>query len=319
MTCLGSCFQQHPSEYFPTTLQGLFHSLANFAKGNLAADQYQKTLTAELENARADAAEAGRNQEGIARNISNRIRGSSALLSASPTPAYSKLSAPAFSTHLKLRAGTYQMPHKFCKCGKQMLTAEHCLSCKHLRGVIIRHDVLVESLTQMFLAAGKVARSEVRVVAGTQKRMDVVVYSGDSILWIDVSVVNPLAPSYIANPKGALKAREQHKIRKWAAHAEQRGYTFLPFVVNVYGGLGGCAINVLQTLARAALENYPYRMAISSVRWLAKFKAEASQRVTANLAFINHLLLEEAKVRALGKQLSSKFYKGARRLTQVDA
>jgi hypothetical protein len=188
-----------------------------------------------------------------------------------------------------------------------------------MRGVIVRHDVLVEALMQTFLAAGKVARSEVRVVAGTQKRMDVVIYSGDTILWIDVSVVNPLAPSYIGNPKGALKKREQHKIGKWAAHAEQRGYTFMPFVVNIYGGLGGCAINVLQTLARAALENYPYRMAISSVRWLAKFKAEAAQRVTANLAFINHLLLEEAKVRALGKQLSSKFYKGARRLTQVDS
>ena len=312
--CHNTIFRDSPSEFFPESLPLLFRNLAH---GFIQQDQYQKTLTAEMEEARADAAEADRSQEGIARNISNRIRGSSALLSATPTPAFNKLSFAAFSTHLKLRAGTYVMPHKFCKCGKQRLTAEHCLSCSHMKGVIIRHDVLVESITQMFLDAGKVARSEVRVIAGTQMRMDVVVYSGASVLWIDVSVVNPLAPSYIAHPKTALKRREQAKKSKWEAHATARGITFMPFVVNVYGGLGEDAINVLQRLSSAALQNYPYRLAVKSERWLAKYRAEASQRITAGLAHINHLLLEEAQVRALGKHLSGKFYAGAKKLCRI--
>ena len=56
-------------------------------------------------------------------------------------------------------------------------------------------------------------------------------------MWIDVSIINPLAPSYLRH-KDPRSSREKAKTANWGVHAEQRGVEFIPFIVDVYGGIG---------------------------------------------------------------------------------
>ena len=68
----------------------------------------------------------------------------------------------------------------------------------------------------MLLEAGAIARKEWTIVPDSSRRMDIIVYRPDgSTLWIDVSVVNPLAKTYIKHKtKSAVKMREDDKRGK---------------------------------------------------------------------------------------------------------
>ena len=84
---------------------------------------------------------------------------------------------------------------------------------------------------------GLTATTEVMVVEGKQKRMDIVVTLPTRRVWIAVSIINPLAPSYLRH-KDPKTSREKAKTANWGMHAEQRGVEFIPFIVDVYGGIG---------------------------------------------------------------------------------
>ena len=84
---------------------------------------------------------------------------------------------------------------------------------------------------------GLTATTEVMVVEGKQKRMDIVITLPTCRVWIDVSIINPLAPSYLRH-KDPKTSREKAKTSNWGVHAEQRGVEFIPFIADVYGGIG---------------------------------------------------------------------------------
>ena len=70
-------------------------------------------------------------------------------------------------------------------------------------------------------------------------------------MWIDVSIISPLAPSYLRH-KDPKTSRENAKTANWGVHAKQRGVEFIPFIVDVYGGIGEQAKKWLGELAKVA-------------------------------------------------------------------
>ena len=89
------------------------------------------------------------------------------------------------------------------------------------------------------------------VVEGKQKRMDIVITLPTRRVWIDVSVINPLAPSYLRY-KDPKTSREKAKTASWGGHAKRTGVELIPFVVDVYGGIGKQAKEWLGDVAKAA-------------------------------------------------------------------
>ena len=127
----------------------------------------------------------------------------------------------------------------------------------HTRGsasVILRHDRLVGCVAKLLRSAGRAVRTEVRVEEKTEKRMDIVTTEGDSGLWADVSVVNPLARTYIerAAKKGGSAAarREGEKIRMYNSIAEQQNTTFKPLVIETSGRISESFQPFLTSIAR---------------------------------------------------------------------
>ena len=127
----------------------------------------------------------------------------------------------------------------------------------HTRGsasVILRHDRLVGCVAKLLRSAGRAVRTEVRVEEKTEKRMDIVTTEGDSGLWADVSVVNPLARTYIerAAKKGGSAAarREGEKIRMYNSIAEQQNTTFKPLVIETSGRISESFQSFLTSIAR---------------------------------------------------------------------
>ena len=163
----------------------------------------------------------------------------------------------------KLRTNTLKLPVSECACGRP-LTVPHSFSCKKMRGRIIRHDVLV----QLFHECGAVARKEVLILPGSSKRMDIVVYlpTGEQI-WVDITIANPEAPTYLNQPRAATEIRENAKKSKYLKHATERGITFLPAAIDTYGATGEGMETLLQFLARSAYETHPWPYTADEDAW----------------------------------------------------
>ena len=73
---------------------------------------------------------------------------------------------------------------------------------------------------------------------------------------IDVRVTHPTSVSYVTTAcQGSLKAAEeaaQEKKRRYAAMAHSEGATFVPFIVETYGGFGKDARAFIEDLAKFA-------------------------------------------------------------------
>ena len=288
---------------FPKTPQELFRMLASEV---VSVDKLQHELCEVVEECWVEQEKGRQSVVEVARNQANAIRGASALLSNTPTPALLTMSDAAFRFSLQARLGHFEVPQHMCVCGCSIMSVDHIFSCHKLKGRFIRHDVIVALVCNMFKCAGLVAKTEVRVVNCTQKRMDIVVYTARGNYWIDVSIVNPLAPSYIEK-KDPIEIREKHKRGKWQPHAGTAGVKFLPFVLNTMGGLGPSALSILQMVSSQAFINYPYAPAVKAGKWMASYRMELVQRIAVALAQLSYVSVEEAVVVAQGGETKGLF------------
>jgi hypothetical protein len=235
----------------------------------------------------------------------------------------------ALATTCKIRTGTLTLPNLVCCCGKTSTSLDHILSCKKLRGRFIRHDVIVGLLNSMLRDAGLVARTEVRVIGGTQRRMDIIIYlpQGER-MWIDVSVINPEAPSYLGKTDAAVVIREKEKEAKWGKYAKERGIQFIPAVLDVHGNAGAGFESILQFIAAKAMVSQAYMATTDPLTWKARYVSRIRQRLSTTLAYGNYLMIEEACLlattgsrRGLGqlcKTALTKIYRGFQRQTSYD-
>ena len=67
--------------------------------------------------------------------------------------------------------------------------------------------MIVNLLASVSSRAGLTAATEVMVIEGKQKRMDIFITLSTRRVWIDVSIISPLAPSYLRHkdPKTSRK------------------------------------------------------------------------------------------------------------------
>ena len=90
-----------------------------------------------------------------------------------------------------------------------------------MRGRFFRHDTLVVLLKQAAAKAGIVASIEVTDVDHSH-RIDVVLHFPKGRVWVDVSVVNPQAPSYIKIGAADARKGEQEGKVNLLAYRQQR-------------------------------------------------------------------------------------------------
>jgi hypothetical protein len=298
---------------FPVSAEAF---LLQLAQGDFVAKKLQHALTEQVEDAKALGFRKSQSETDRACTDSHYTSGTACLHTRPALSNTTRLSKSAQETLCKLRTQTLQLPAHLCTCGKSTLESYHVLSCGSLRGRTIRHDVIATCLLSMFLAAGFVARKEVFVVEGTSKRMDVVVYLPNSVIWIDFSVVNPTKKTYRNKNKAACELRADEKESKYGTHAERKGVKLIPAIMDVFGAAGKGLTSVLSMLAIKALENHPYPISSDANVWRGKYRLKLMQHLQVALAHANHLMFEEARMRSFSSWTNSKttkMYKGLRR------
>ena len=195
----------------------------------------QNALTKAVEDVKEHFHVTTRTQEETVRAREAKAPGAKGACLAQPRSRETTLPPDAAKFASTYRLGTataHDLGH--CPCGTGSPSINHILSCKNLRGRFVRHDVLVNVLVDMLHTIGVTASAEVMILEGSQKRMDIVVTLATGRVWVDVSVVNPLASTYV-NDKTPLVTRQKQKKGKYGNIARERGVRFIPFIVSTFG------------------------------------------------------------------------------------
>jgi hypothetical protein len=162
----------------------------------------------------------------------------------------------------KLRLGVPLLPnapHR-CHCGADLTTNPwHVLVHKGHLAAQRRHDRIVDVLMKWVTKVGGLAYEEPREEPGpnsSRRRTDIKIFLGPTAYSVDVGVVHPTAPYSIRysarEPLGAADAYAKHKIRKYSAQAEREGATFVPFIVETFGGFCKQATELVKAIAKYA-------------------------------------------------------------------
>jgi len=287
--------------------------LSELANNKLSANKLQHALTEQTESIRAEISLKHMSASDRARTLSTSNSGSAAPFTCSPTSEATTLPPAAVSSAAQYRIGTLKMDCRLCACGKAVTTPSHVLSCKKLRGRFVRHDCIVNVLMKACSRAGIAVTREVMVIDGTQKRMDLVLHFATGRVWVDVSIVNPQAKSYVGCD--GRERREREKQGKWAMHAMKQNVMFVPFILDTFGAMGGLAKKLLARIAASARHCTPIPVGSNPAVWVGKYRREIVERLTVALAYANHCMIEEAAMKAVSPNVDvSERYKGLRKM-----
>ena len=286
-------------------------------EGDLLAVKLQNAITQQVEKVTAEVAGSKLNQFERARTMSTSTSGSSSVFTCIPADQCLVMPPSVLRFAAQYTAGTHQMANpmgRSCVCDEKLSTV-HVLSCKKMRGVFVRHDLLRDVLKKICSQAGVVASIEVMVVEGRQQRMDLVLYFSNPVRrwWVDVSVVNPQAASYVG--KDAVAYRENAKRSRWSKAASEAGVEFWPFVVDTFGKFGEGAKSVVDAIAESALQSFPYPIGTAPAHWKGTFARGCVERLAVALAHANSFIVEEASLKAINpRATASQIYRGLSKL-----
>ena len=148
-----------------------------------------------------------------------------------------------------------------CVCGTLLHDTTHLLSCRAIQGgaSIRRHNDVVEILAKYIRRAGGTADVEPPSFdKDSNKRVDIDVFLGSLHLHIDVLITHPTAKTnhrHGMRELGAAIHGENLKIRKHKATADMVGATFVPYVVETFGGVAPQAHSLNRKIAGFAEEH----------------------------------------------------------------
>ena len=171
-------------------------------------------------------------------------------------------------------------PHCICGCdpnNKSRPSHHHWCPKTRSEPCITRHNTVVKTLASIARYAGLSPIVEPRKlysiiinnknkddpkVRERRSRPDIVIAGSIDTLLVDVSLVHPLSPSYVAARRrdddgtGGLwpiKKREGIKFKRYEQTAKHyHGGRVMPFVVDAFGAFGECAEDMLKWLADEA-------------------------------------------------------------------
>jgi hypothetical protein len=307
-TAWNSSPQLHtlPESAVPPTFHQLISSLNNTS---YKPRKLQHTITEQIEKIRFSETNQQLSDVDRARTTSTRTSGSTAAFTALPTTTNTSMPPEVVQFLTKYRAGTLKLPDRACVCGHPEMSPEHVLSCKKMRGLFVRHDLIVAVLRKMCARAGIPTTWEVMVIEGKQMRMDLVLHFSTGRKWIDVSIVNPQRPSYV--DKDATKAREGEKRAKWGELAKENNVGFSAFVMDTFGRLGEEATATLEKIAHYACLNNPYPTMDSPEVWEGRYRRELVVRLSVTLGHANYCIVEEAGLKSMRSYISTAaMYRG---------
>jgi hypothetical protein len=168
----------------------------------------------------------------------------------------------AFQQAARMRCGLPPAPHmpSHCHCGVNLLNdAYHCLS--HSAGnseAIQGHNNIAKVIAREVRRAGGKAWIEPRFQLPGQddEHTDIRIALGAELIYVDVSIVHPTSASYlshsIAASLGAARQAEIRKNRQYLERARREHASFVPFIIETYGGFGSAARKLVNKLANYA-------------------------------------------------------------------
>ena len=122
---------------------------------------------------------------------------------------------------------------------------------------------VVNDLQQGIIAAGGVYVKEPTRLSpdGDRNRPDLQLVIGSQQILVDVTIRNPTSPTYYECRGGSAQLQlrstviaEQQKTAKYSTMAKAQGAKFLPFAVEMYGGMGKSAKQLLQLINKTCME-----------------------------------------------------------------
>ena len=133
----------------------------------------------------------------------------------------------------------------------------HCLT--HVNSATVsRHNSIVDVIADYVRRAGGQVWVEPRHDPDAEdrsdrRRPDLFVVLGPAAFYVDAAVVHPTSTSYLRAAAqrrlGAARIAEQRKERRHSATSAAGGATFVPFVLETYGGFGEQARAFIRLLA----------------------------------------------------------------------
>ena len=158
----------------------------------------------------------------------------------------------------KLRLNQPMSSLATCYCGHDLQNDPwHVLSHKGGGEAGRRHDEIVDRLVDAIHRAGGQAWAEPRQdFWQDRRRTDIFAVMAPKSYHIDVRVTHPTSVSYVTSAcQGSLRAAEeaaQEKKRRYAVLAHSEGATFVPFIIETFGGFGKDARAFIADLAKFA-------------------------------------------------------------------
>ena len=137
----------------------------------------------------------------------------------------------------------------------------HYLSCVKRRKneLNMRHDQVNRALELYSLHAGIIARVEPSGLSQDDRmRPDLQLLMDQYNKLVDVTIVNPTCPSHIKQGQTQLKTAHdacEQKRNKYKNVARQQHAEFIPFAIEMYGGLSNSARSLIQQIAVFAADH----------------------------------------------------------------
>jgi len=162
----------------------------------------------------------------------------------------------------------------------------HGLDCPKLRrrGILWRHDRIVQIVARAVREAGGSASIEERLHGENHKKPDLKILLGNNVIWGDVVVTNPLAPSHITSAQkrlGATTQAEKRKHAKYDAEVKRVGGDFVAFNLETTGAVGRGAEDLVRRIMKAHIPEYASMPATALRALLTKGVACAIQNLNA--------------------------------------
>jgi len=219
----------------------------------------QKTLSIEVDKIAQKNLLAMVPDSAKARILSSASKHAGAWLTVAPNKfLYLNMHPIDFSICLRYRLGvSVHQEGEMCPvCNEETLDANgnHGVNCKKSGDMISRHNAIRDYLASQCQTAQLSPRTEVGD-EGNLRPGDVFLprWAGIKPAAIDVSVVNPLKVGSVAKSakeQGATAAKAaEDKCRKYAPYVAANDVSFIPFIMETYGGLGVDAIAFIKRLA----------------------------------------------------------------------
>jgi len=186
------------------------------------------------------------------------------------------------------------------------LILQHPLSCNSQKGreITLRHDSVVNDLHHGIKAAGGVCIKEPSRLGsdGDNSRPDLQVVIGGEQVLVDVTIGNPTCQTYqdqcSEEQLRCTVMAEQRKNNKYSAMAETQNAKFIPFAVEMYGGLGKSANKLLSKISKCARDQmlmWPYHRIIQNLKGEIAISIQRGNAI-AILAGYNRAIGKPAKL-----------------------